>query len=104
MCCLFIYLCWWLSRWLYADPTLALNVHPAMLQPRVAASTHGDHEQKKRALMEGLCGLIDADFWIWGLAADYHPDKPVMYTAMTTGGFSEEQVPKLLLALDNRNL
>ncbi len=68
------------------------------------ASTHGDHEQKKRALMEGLCGLIDADFWIWGLAADYHPDKPVMYTAMTTGGFSEEQVPKLLLALDNRKL
>jgi DNA-binding CsgD family transcriptional regulator len=38
------------------------------------------------------------------LAADYHPDKQVVHTAMTTGGFEEEQVPKLLLALDNRKL
>ncbi len=68
------------------------------------AATHGDHEEKKRTLMNGLCRLVGAEFWIWGLAADYDPDKQVNYTAMTTGGFSEEQVPKLLIALDNKAL
>lgn len=58
----------------------------------------------KQTLMDGLCSMIGADFWIWGLAADYDPVKGPIYTAMTSGGFEEEQVPKLLLALDNREL
>lgn len=68
------------------------------------ASTPGEHEEKKRILMEGLCDLVGGDFWIWGLAADYDPEIGPVYTAMTTGGFSEEQVPKLLVALDNEKL
>ncbi len=68
------------------------------------AATPGTHEEKKRVLMEGLCELVNGDFWIWGLAADYDPEVGPVYTAMTTGGFSEEQVPKLLIALDNDKL
>ena len=62
------------------------------------------HEEKKNLLMEGLCKLVGGDFWVWGLAADYDPEAGPVYTAMISGGFSEEQVPKLLVALDNRDL
>ena len=51
----------------------------------------GSHEEKKRLLMDGLCALVGGDYWVWGLA-------------MQSGGFSDAQVPKLLLALDNREL
>ena len=64
----------------------------------------GSHEQKKHLLMERLCSLVGGDFWVWGLAADYDPEAGPVYTAMISGGFSEEQVPRLLLALDNREL
>ena len=32
------------------------------------AALQGDHAAKKRALMDGLCRLIGADYWGWGLA------------------------------------
>lgn len=64
----------------------------------------GSHEEKKQLLMESLCSLVGGDYWVWGLAADYDPDAGPVYTAMLSGGFTEEQVPKLLVALDNREL
>lgn len=68
------------------------------------ASSPGEHEDKKRLLMEGLCELVGGDFWAWGLAADYDPEKKPVYTAISTGGFSEDQVRKLMLALEDRKL
>ena len=68
------------------------------------SATPGDHEEKKTALMNGLCKLVRGDFWIWGLATDFNPEVPAIYTAMTTGGFSAEQVPKLLIALEDDRL
>ncbi|MCB1061527.1 MAG: hypothetical protein KDN20_01240 [Verrucomicrobiae bacterium] len=68
------------------------------------ASAEGGHEEKKRILMDGLCKLVSADYWIWGLVSDYDPDKSPIHTSIITGGFKEEQVPKLILALDNREL
>jgi len=68
------------------------------------AATEGGHEEKKRTLMSKLCELVGGDYWIWGLVADYDPEKSPVYTSMITGGFRENQVPKLLIALDNRKL
>ncbi len=70
------------------------------------AAQNGGHEERKRTLMDGLCRLIGAEFWIWGLAVEFIPgaQKPPIKTSMMSGGFSEEQVPKLLVALDHREL
>lgn len=73
------------------------------LMSKVAAG-NGEHEEKKRILMDGLCDLVGADFWIWGLAADYNPEEPPVYTSISSGGFGPKQVPKLLVALDNKRL
>jgi len=68
------------------------------------SATPGGHEEKKTALMNGLCKLVGGNFWIWGLAADFDPEVPAIYTAMSTGGFTGEQMPKLLIALENDKL
>jgi hypothetical protein len=31
------------------------------------AALEGEHAVKKRYLMDGLCVLIDAEIWLWGL-------------------------------------
>lgn len=53
-------------------------------------SAEGDHGSKKCLLMEGLCRLIDADSWYWGLG--YHEDsaKNPAYVGMYHGGFTDE--------------
>ncbi|MDA7921461.1 hypothetical protein N9B21_01355 [Verrucomicrobiales bacterium] len=63
------------------------------------AGVEGGHEEKKQLLMDGLCSLVDGDFWAWGLAADYVPGEGAIYTSIMTGGLEEEQIPRLLLAL-----
>lgn len=68
------------------------------------ASSDGNHEEKKHLLMTRLCALVGGEFWVWGLLTDYNPDDAPVYAAMATGGFTEAQVPKFLLALDNRDL
>ncbi len=50
----------------------------------------GDHAAKKRHLMKGLCRIIDADRWAWGLAAQMEPDKPSVHLSLLHGGFNEE--------------
>lgn len=65
------------------------------------ACLEGGHEEKKRALMEDLRELVDADYWIWGLAADVKPDEPAVYTSLSTGGFEGVQVAKLFDALNH---
>jgi hypothetical protein len=34
-----------------------------------------DHAGRKHHLMEGLCDLVDADYWAWVLAAELEPGK-----------------------------
>jgi DNA-binding CsgD family transcriptional regulator len=64
------------------------------------AALQGDHAAKKRFLMDGLCALIDADFWVWGLASQFEPGKPPVYIGGTLGGFSEESIAKYLVAVE----
>ena len=66
----------------------------------VAALT-GGHAEKKRYLMEGLCKLVDADAWIWGLSCQREPEKPQVYVSLLRGGLTDEQFTKLLEAVEH---
>lgn len=68
------------------------------------ASLVGDHNEKKRTLMDGLCDLVEADFWIWGVVAGCNLEKPLVYTSLNSGGFTEKQLSKLLVSLENEAL
>jgi len=50
----------------------------------------GDNVARKRYLMNGICRLIDADSWGWGLAAQMDPSKPSIHISLLHGGFTEE--------------
>lgn len=64
------------------------------------AAIQGDHAEKKRYLMDGLCSLIGADYWGWGLASQFEPGKPPVYIGATMGGFRENQLAKFLQAVE----
>ncbi|MEC5128268.1 helix-turn-helix transcriptional regulator [Verrucomicrobiales bacterium BCK34] len=68
------------------------------------AALNGGHEERKRALMDGLCDLIGADYWVWGLMTKFESGEPPVYTAMATGGFDADQFPKLLVAYEHPDL
>lgn len=55
-----------------------------------AAAHPGDLVAKKRHLMNGISGLIGADRWAWGLAAQMEPGKPSVHISLLHGGFTEE--------------
>jgi len=48
-----------------------------------------DHAGKKRHLMEGLCNLVDADYWLWALAAELEPGKFPVYVGFLNGRFTD---------------
>ncbi len=55
-----------------------------------------DHAAKKRYLMEGLCSMVDADFWAWVLAAELEPGKFPVYVGFLSGGFTEAGLAEFL--------
>jgi DNA-binding CsgD family transcriptional regulator len=61
----------------------------------------GNHAEKKRFLMEGLCGLIGADAWAWALSCQRDPGKPQVYASVLNGGLSDENLVKLLQAIEH---
>jgi hypothetical protein len=65
------------------------------------AALPGGHAEKKRYLVEGLGKLVDADAWVWGLSCQREPDKPQVYVSLLRGGLSEEELIKLLEAVEH---
>jgi DNA-binding CsgD family transcriptional regulator len=65
------------------------------------AALPGGHAEKKRFLMQGLCKLIDADAWVWGLSCQRDPAKPQIYVSMMNQGFTEEAFSKFLQAVEH---
>ncbi len=56
------------------------------------AILEGDHAAKKRALMDGLCKLVEADGWLWTMTRlDLSRDAP-MSLGIMHGGLTDEQV------------
>ncbi len=54
------------------------------------------HAEKKQYLMEGLCRLVAADAWVWGLAAEMDPDRLPVYVGFQHGRFDEAQFAAFL--------
>ena len=68
------------------------------------AASRDDHAAKKRQLMDGLCQIVGADFWVWALGAAVEPGQPPIYTSMLTGGFEPAQFGRLLKALEHPDM
>jgi DNA-binding CsgD family transcriptional regulator len=52
----------------------------------------GDHRAKKRALMEGLRELVDADGWLWSMTRVDIPGNTPMSIGLMHGGLTNRQV------------
>ncbi len=68
------------------------------------AALDGDHAAKKRFLMDGLCGLIRAEAWVWTLTCQMAPNTVPTYVGFTRGGFSDERFARYLKALEHPDL
>lgn len=64
------------------------------------AAIDGDHAEKKRYLMNGLCELIKADAWTWGLACQTAPGSHQTNIVSLYGGFDEERFAVYLKAVE----
>ena len=67
----------------------------------IAAS--GTIDEKRRLVMEGLCGIIDARAWIWGMWV-YHPDEQPTYVGMIHSGFDEQRIARLMNAVNHPDM
>jgi DNA-binding CsgD family transcriptional regulator len=52
----------------------------------------GDHSTKKRALMDGLQELVEADGWLWSMTRVDFETKTPMSIGLMHGGLSDEQI------------
>jgi len=64
-------------------------------------SHSGGHAQKKRHLLDGLCRLVDAQAWVWGLFVQLEPGTFPSYTLHLHGGFDDAGVAGFLRAQEH---
>ncbi len=67
------------------------------------AGRHSDHATAKRRLMEGLCHMIGADRWVWGLTY-LQPTARSTHTCVQYGGFDKEQFAQLAQTADHPDM
>lgn len=60
----------------------------------------GEFIDKKTHLMNGLCALIKADAWAWGVG-QHNPDDTPFYVAFTKSGFDDERFGRLMEAVNH---
>lgn len=65
------------------------------------AAVEGDHTEKKRFLIDGLCTLIEVDAWVWALGCQIKPGGVQTYVGFMHGGLDPDRFSKLLLALEH---
>ncbi len=53
------------------------------------SAVRGGHSEQKRFLLNGLCEIIAADSWVWGLACLMVADHPPVYVGLLFGGFTD---------------
>lgn len=64
----------------------------------------GGHQEKKRFLMDGLCGLVGADAWVWTLGCLTEPDGEQNYGGFLHDGFDSGRFARLLKAIEHPDL
>ncbi len=60
----------------------------------------GGHREKKLMLMSGLCTLIGADAWIWGVG-QHDPDNVPFYIAFDRGNIDDTRFARLMEAVNH---
>lgn len=60
-----------------------------------------DHEGKKRRLLDGICRLVQADAWVWGLFVELAPGDFPSYVLHLHGGFDEKRLANFFRALEH---
>jgi DNA-binding CsgD family transcriptional regulator len=68
------------------------------------AANHDSHAAKKRLLMEGLCRLVGADYWVWSVSASHGQDGRPAYMNALNGGFEPDQFGWLMNAVDHPDM
>ena len=63
----------------------------------------GDLHEKRRLLMDGLCGIIDARAWIWGMWV-YLPDEPPTHVGLIHSGFDDERFVAFMNAANHPDM
>ncbi|MFM2242341.1 MAG: hypothetical protein RLZ97_1196 [Verrucomicrobiota bacterium] len=60
----------------------------------------GGHREKKAMLMGGLCEMIDADAWIWGVG-QHDPENVPFYVAFDRGNIDDTRFARLMEAVNH---
>ncbi len=90
-----------------------MQTEPQLSETDVRAMVHllgevalnaGDFAAKKRQLMDGICRLIDADFWVWVACPLLEPGRQPIYLFALHGGFGEEQFGRYMKAVDHPDM
>lgn len=68
------------------------------------AASRKDHSGMKRQLMDGLCGLIGAECWVWALGCRMREGEQPIYTSFMYGGFTEERFARFLAAQEHGDM
>lgn len=56
---------------------------------------------KRKMLMDGLCGIIQADAWIWAAAPQFVASEQPVYATNQAGGYSFDRFAQLMLAVEH---
>jgi len=67
-------------------------------------ATGQDHAGAKRQLLEGVCGLVDADAWTWSLGRIVEPGEQPVYIGMAHGGLDAARYSHLVLAASHSDM
>ncbi len=88
-----------------ADSPVSENDARAMIRLLGQAATlEGGHQELKHFVMDGLCGLIAADCWVWTLSCETVPGSNQSYTGYTHGGFDEGRFAGFLKAIEHPDM
>ena len=60
----------------------------------------GGFPEKRRHLMDGLCGLVGASSWAWCMA-EFDPDKPPSFIGFEHGGWDEDRFARYIEAMNH---
>lgn len=63
----------------------------------------GGFTEKRRALMDGLCTLVNATSWAWCMA-EFDPDKPPSFIGFEHGGWDEKRFARYIEAMNHPDM
>lgn len=65
---------------------------------------NGPAAEKRKQLMNGICELIDASFWVWATMGRTEEGEMVTFSLRQQGGFSDQQMAGYLKAQEHPDM